>query len=454
METSVSVMKLILILATLVLLSDAQDVVCKSGRTRQKILIGAGDSFSFKTQAGDSYAPNTKCMVTYKKKKACPMITFSCSEFDINNKDASCKRKDKMIVQEKGKARKSYCQSTGPVITSSAATLKVSFLSDKKRHSSGAVCTVQCYDGTTTATTASATTTASTTTDTTPPTTTGCKCGVKKTSRIVGGQETEVNEYPWMSALAYAETGSFFCGGTLIGDRWVVTASHCLFRNPDGTDPLVAEDLNVVLGEHDTADDNESLIPRKSVKVSRIIKHENYNAENSDNDVALLKLSEPVDLNVYTPACVARSGDTFIGQNAWVYGWGATSFGGEYPEKLLEVEVKIVSQDICKIAMAQYEITDGMLCAGGEANKDGCQGDSGGPLTVDVGGQHTLVGDVSWGNACGLEGQYGVYAETAYYRDWIDANIEANGGAQYCTGVEEDEELDLTGIIDPKVLPY
>merc|ERR1719347_1373305 len=282
----------------------------------------------------------------------------------------------------------------------------------------------------------------------------GCKCGVKKTSRIVGWQETEVNEYPWMSALAYAETGSFFCGGTLIGDRWVVTASHCLFRNPDGTDPLVAEDLDVVLGEHDTADDNESLIPRKSVKVSRIIKHENYNAENSDDDVALLKLSEPVDLNVYTPACVARSGDSFIGQNAWLYGWGATSFGGEYPEKLLEVEVKIVSQDICKIAMAQYDITDGMLCAGGEANKDGCQGDSGGPLTVDKGGQHTLVGDVSWGNACGLEGQYGVYAETAYYRDWIDANIEANGGAQYCTEVEGDEELDLTGIIDPKVFPY
>merc|ERR1711892_649411 len=44
----------------------------------------------------------------------------------------------------------------------------------------------------------------------------GCKCGVKKTSRIVGGTETEVNEYPWMAALS--QTGdNFFCGGTLIG---------------------------------------------------------------------------------------------------------------------------------------------------------------------------------------------------------------------------------------------
>jgi len=274
----------------------------------------------------------------------------------------------------------------------------------------------------------------------------GCKCGVKKTRRIVGGQETEVNEYPWMSALAFAVNGEFFCGGTLIGTQWVVTASHCLFRNTDGTDPLVAEDINIVLGEHDTAADDESLIPRKSVKVSRIITHENYNAENSDNDVALLKLAEPVDLDIYTPACVAQTGDTFIGQNAWVYGWGATSFGGIYPDKLKEVEVKIVSEEVCKVAMEGYDITEGMLCAGGVGGEDGCQGDSGGPLTVDVDGQHTLVGDVSWGNGCGLEGQYGVYAETAFYRGWIDKNIQDNGGAEYCPV----EELDLTGIIDPK----
>ena len=125
-----------------------------------------------------------------------------------------------------------------------------------------------------------------------------------------------------MAALAETQSGDehFFCAGTLISDQWVVTASHCLFKNWDGTDPLVSNELSIVLGEHDKADTSESKIPRKSVRVSKIITHENYHASNCDNDVALIKLADSVDLNVYTPACVANTGDNFVGKNAWVYG--------------------------------------------------------------------------------------------------------------------------------------
>ena len=89
-----------------------------------------------------------------------------------------------------------------------------------------------------------------------------------------------------------------------------------------------------------------------------------------------------------------------------------------------------------------------MLCAGGQLNKDGCQvkpdlkkwlitfyvsqGDSGGPLTVDDNGKHVLIGDVSFGNQCGLEGQYGVYGDVAYFRTWVDTNVANNGGVKYC----------------------
>lgn len=52
-------------------------------------------------------------------------------------------------------------------------------------------------------------------------------CGLtNKNIRIVGGQETEVNEYPWMALLMYR--GQFYCGGTLINSWYILTAAHCV----------------------------------------------------------------------------------------------------------------------------------------------------------------------------------------------------------------------------------
>jgi len=65
--------------------------------------------------------------------------------------------------------------------------------------------------------------------------------------------------------------------------------------------------------------------------VSQIIRHPSYNEDTSDNDIALLQLSETVDFTDYIrPVCLAAEGSVFSdGQNSWVTGWGNTGFGGE-----------------------------------------------------------------------------------------------------------------------------
>ena len=83
------------------------------------------------------------------------------------------------------------------------------------------------------------------------------------------------------------------------------------------------------------------------------------------------------------------------------------------------VNTEIVSNEECNISY-DGEINNSALCAG-DANggEDSCSGDSGGPLVTFENGEPVLVGVVSWGEGCGLENYYGVYARVATFQDWM-----------------------------------
>merc|ERR1719347_681764 len=271
----------------------------------------------------------------------------------------------------------------------------------------------------------------------------GCKCGIKNKPRIIGGKETEINEFPWMAMLKTGER--FICGGTLVASKWVLSAAHCMYPDPDYWDEAEPEDLKIVLGEHDKTVDDETDIT-KTIQVESFFKHGDWDTDkkNKEADIVMLKLAEEVDLNIFTPACLAKTGDNFVGMKAWAYGWGSLhptekNNPDSYPDKLMKVEVPIISDDQCRKDLGpdgkgwDREIIDGHLCAGGLAGEDSCFGDSGGPLTVEVDGQHVLVGDTSFGpppdkGGCAQEGYYGIYAETAVYREWIDSVMEDMDG--------------------------
>ena len=65
--------------------------------------------------------------------------------------------------------------------------------------------------------------------------------------------------------------------------------------------------LKVRLGEHDKRITGEGILPEKTVNVSALHIHRDFDRNgNTENDVALLELAEDVDLNTYTPACMAE----------------------------------------------------------------------------------------------------------------------------------------------------
>jgi len=255
------------------------------------------------------------------------------------------------------------------------------------------------------------------------------KCGIKKAgTKIVGGEQTNVNEYPWAVALANRDGSWAGCGGSLIASQWVLTAAHCL-------DTATDSNIAVIIGDHDlngvVSGEN-----RIVVNVNKVIKHESYNSNTFENDIALLRLATAVDLATHTPVCIPDTSavGTFVNAAVQVYGWGTTSTGGSVSSVLLDTTVNVVSRSACNSAY-NNQIKDGMLCAGITAGgKDACQGDSGGPLSYSVtslGDRHQQIGVVSFGQGCALPNVPGVYAEVAFFRSWIECKLKDNGGAVF-----------------------
>ncbi|KAL4702949.1 hypothetical protein ACJJTC_008727 [Scirpophaga incertulas] len=235
--------------------------------------------------------------------------------------------------------------------------------------------------------------------------------------RIVGGHNAEINEWPWIVALFNG--GRQFCGGSLMDDRHVLSAAHCVAHM---TSWDVAR-LTARLGDHNIRTNTETQHVERKIK--RVVRHRGFDMRTLYNDIAILTLDQPVKFTKnIRPVCLPSGGRAYAGQMATVIGWGSLRESGPQPSTLQEVTIPIWSNSDCRLkygAAAPGGIVDHMLCAG-KANMDSCSGDSGGPLMVSDTGRWTQVGVVSWGIGCG-KGQYpGVYTRVTAFLPWIQKN--------------------------------
>ncbi|ROT72258.1 CUB-serine protease [Penaeus vannamei] len=156
--------------------------------------------------------------------------------------------------------------------------------------------------------------------------------------------------------------------------------------------------------------------------IAEIKVHPGYDSNTLDNDIALLKLADPIEFpddNRIAPVCLPTAGEMYADVDATITGWGAQQQGGSTSAVLFEVTVPTMTNAVCDTKYSG-QITANMICAGiPEGGKDSCQGDSGGPMIVEENGKWKLVGVVSWGYGCAQPNKPGVYARVTRYLDWI-----------------------------------
>jgi secreted trypsin-like serine protease len=224
--------------------------------------------------------------------------------------------------------------------------------------------------------------------------------------------DADIKDHLWQVAIAW-DGKHFSCGGSLIQDRWVLTAAHCF----DSSDP---KGVGVKAG-----------VTRYTIgvwaEVDSVIIHEGYNINTHENDLALVRLKYASTGDIIP---LAQPGQQIKPcEFLEVTGWGQTAERNEAASEVLQKgEVPYVDNATCNAKDAyDGQIKPGMICAGfRDGGVDSCQGDSGGPLVLRGPDGPVLVGVVSWGEGCARKLKYGAYTRVNTYNDWIAKTILAN----------------------------
>ncbi|KAF5922418.1 hypothetical protein HPG69_009462 [Diceros bicornis minor] len=213
-------------------------------------------------------------------------------------------------------------------------------------------------------------------------------CTTKIKPRVVGGRASVSGEWPWQITLhVTSPTQRHLCGGSIIGNQWILTAAHCF---DEVVSPKILRVYGGILNQSEIKEDTSFF------GVQEIIIHDQYEKAESGYDIALLKLETTMN---YTDKI----------QNT-----------------LQKAEIPLVTNEECQTRYTKYKITNKMICAGyKEGGKDACKGDSGGPLSCKHDEVWHLVGITSWGEGCAQRERPGVYTNVVRYVDWILEKTQA-----------------------------
>ncbi|KAG7481133.1 hypothetical protein MATL_G00063530 [Megalops atlanticus] len=272
--------------------------------------------------------------------------------------------------------------------------------------------------------------------------------------RVFGGRKSVEHQWPWQVMVMWK--GTFTGGGTIIAPRWVLTAAHVLHDEDGKFDDR--ESITVMAGEiKSPSRRGGSSLP--TLKVEKIIVHEDYKHKEYQYDIALLKMEKDIQFDdKKRPVCLPCTAGLsqvlslssqnwttrchhqdliFTGHggadhrtiNGFVTGWGYTEKGEVLSKDLNYGSISIREREQCeKMSKTEFKfsLTEEKFCANGDG-VDACKGDSGGPFVIKKSGRWIQIGIVSYGTRkrC-VAGSMGFYTSVPTLMPWIREKVGAD----------------------------
>ncbi|KAJ0173237.1 hypothetical protein K1T71_011413 [Dendrolimus kikuchii] len=221
---------------------------------------------------------------------------------------------------------------------------------------------------------------------------------------IYGGHEIRITEAPYMASLRL-DGKEHFCGASIIHEKFILTAAHCIAPQRHYTVSVGTDDVN----------------GGKIYEIEKMIVHENYDRTTQDYDVCVIKLKGALEFGDSVNKIELAGRSPVSGRMVEVTGWGKTPYG-PLSDQLMQVSIPILPSRVCRQTYLRFKhvITPRMFCAG-DVGMDSCEADSGGPLTF----KNKQIGIVSFGlSVCGVKP--GVYTKIKPLKSWILNTIETN----------------------------